>query len=563
MVKTKQLKKPVAEQPSFPGRQRLKWAGKWVGLPLLIYFVFFTFYTWPWLPHFSSHFFTDAGDGLQNVWNMWWIDKSITDLSQLPWHTQFLHYPHGVTLLGQTLNPFNGFVGIALLQFMSLTQAFNTMVIFSFLAGGLTAFWLCYYFSRAYIPSIIGGFIFTFSAYHFAHALGHMQLVSLEWIPLFLLLWWMFLKRPRYLTGIGAALALFLVLLCDYYYFLYCVIAAALIVGYFWYKKELPPLKKRTTLLPFAAFAGTGLALVAPLPIALLRLNARESLSGSHPPRELSTNFLAPFIDGGFWRFEWLTSWYWEHVPSTVAESSVYLGWAVIILVIIALVKRGKIHKCISFWLILGFTFGILSLGPRLMVGSNSIEKVPLPYALLETIFPPLKLSGVPVRMMVMVTLSAAVIAALVLARLKLSSRRGQLMLGAFCLLLFVEMWPGRLPLTPTSVPGYVQALKKLPATGGVFDNGAVTSPEALYNQTVHEKPIILGYISRTPQSVEDKDWLIVAALLEGRYHQLCSVHKVRYYTTPLKKPLNTNQYPIVYQDKTTIIYDLKNSSNC
>src|SRR3989344_305150 len=135
----------------------------YIGLPFFVYFVFFCIFTWPWITHFNGWFLTDAGDGLQNVWNVWWVDKSVTELHQLPWSTNFLHAPHGVTLLGQTLNPFNGFVSIGLLNFMSLTQAFNTMVIFSFITGGITAFWLCYYFSKSYVPSIIGGFIYTFS----------------------------------------------------------------------------------------------------------------------------------------------------------------------------------------------------------------------------------------------------------------------------------------------------------------------------------------------------------------------------------------------------------------
>lgn len=558
----KTSKSASKQQTSSLWTVRLRWLVKWAGLPLLIYFLFFCIFTWPWIAHFNTHFLTDAGDGLQNVWNIWWVDKSVVDLHQLPWFTNYLHAPHGVTLLGQTLNPFNGFVSIVLLHFMSLTQAFNTMIVFSFVAGGLTAFWLCYYFSKSYIPSIIGGFIFTFSSYHFAHAVGHMQLVSLEWIPLFILLWWRLLKNPRYLTAAGAALALLLVLFCDYYYFLYCVLAAIIIVLYFWRTKQLPPLKTKKTLLPFGLFGLLSAVLVAPLPLALLRLNHREILTGSHPSRVLSTNIFTPFLDGGYWRFGWLTDWYWSHVPSAFSETSIYLGLSVIVVALIGFFQRKKIKKDILFWLILGFTFGILSYGPRLMIGNNSIEAVPLPYSLLEKALPALKLSGVPVRMMVMVTLSAAVICALVLARLKLPERRSTLLLAAFCLVLFIEVWPTDLPLTTNKYPQYTKALKALPA-GIVFDNAPTTSPAILYNQTYHEKPIMLGYISRTPKSVEDKDWLIVAAVLENRLSEVCSVFKVRYYTTSDNKPLKTTAFPIVYKDKDVLIYDLKNSNNC
>lgn len=558
-------KKKINKRPSVKPNNwqvKVRWLAKWAGIPLILYFAFFCFFTWPWITHFNGWFFTDAGDGLQNVWNIWWVDKSVTDLNQLPWFTNYLHAPHGVTLLGQTLNPFNGFVSIILLNFMSLTQAFNVMIIFSFIMGGLTAFWLCFYFSKSYIPSIIGGAIFTFSSYHFAHAIGHMQLVSLEWIPLFILLWWKLLKTPRYLTAVGASLSLLLVLFCDYYYFLYCILTAGIVVLYFWRTKQLPPLKDRKTLLPFGLFGLLSTVLVAPLPLALLRLNHQEVLTGSHPARVLSTNILAPLLDGGFWRFSWLTDWYWRHVPSSLSESSVYLGLAAIVVVVTGFLRRKKIKKDIGFWLILGLIFGVLSYGPRLMIGNNSIEAVPLPYSLLEKVLPPLKLSGVPARMMVMVTLSVAVICALVLSKLKLSERRSKILVVVFCLVLFVEMMPTDLPLTTNKYPQYAKALKTLQA-GIVFDNGAQDSPAALYSQTYYEKPMVLGYISRTPKSVEDKDWLIVAALLENRIDELCSNFKVRYYTTTDEKPLQTAAFPVVYKDNEVLIYDLKNSPNC
>lgn len=537
--------------------------GKWVGLPLVIYLVFFVFFTWPWVAHFNSHFFTDTGDGLQNVWNMWWIDKSIVDLHQLPWFTNYLHYPHGVTLLGQTLNPFNGFVGIGLMHVfgMSLVQAFNTMIAFSFVASGITAFWLCYYFTKRYTPSLIGGFIFTFSSYHFAHAIGHMQLVSLEWMPLFILLWWKLLVKPSYRLAVGASFALLLILFCDYYYFLYSVIIAMLIFGYLLYKKELPSLRQKKNFLPLGLFIGTSMAIVAPLPLALLQLNAHEKLTGSHPSRLLSTDILTPFIDGGFWRFHVLTDWYWKHVPAFVSESSVYLGLSVIILVVIAIIRRKKFGGVTGFWIITGFIFGILSLGPRLFIAGNTIERIPLPYDLLETLFPALKLSGTPIRMMVIVTLSAAIISSIVLSKINLSKTKGKLLVSLFVVILCIEMWPSPLTLTPSTHPAYVDKLRSLPA-GAVYDNATTTSPAALYDQTIHEKPILLGYISRTPQSVEDKDWQIVASFLEHKYYRLCSEFGVRYITEKARLPLKTD-FPIIYKDKKTLIYDFKNSPRC
>ena len=320
-----------------------------MGLPLAIYFGFFCLFTWPWIAHFDNRFFTDTGDGFQNVWNMWWVNKSVTQLHQLPWHTTYLHTPFGTTLLGQTLNPFNGFVAIALLRVMPLMQAFNTMVIFSFTVGGLTAFWLCYSFSRRYGASLVGGFVFTFSSFHFTHAVAHMQLVSLEWIPLFVLLWWQLCTAPTLLRAAGASVALLLVLLCDYYYFLYSVGVAVLILLYLWRTHQTARVRDRSTRRAFALFAGLALVICAPLPVALLRFNAHDPLLGAHNPRAYSTDLFAPFVDGGFWHFASLTHFYWRHVRTAVSESSVYLGTSVVALLAIAAIRRSKVHRDATF----------------------------------------------------------------------------------------------------------------------------------------------------------------------------------------------------------------------
>ena len=551
---------------SSTGRQSVKrWLKKpyikFALLPLLIYFLLFCFFTWPWITHFNGWFYTDGGDGLQNVWNVWWVNKSVTELGQLPWHTSFLHYPFGVTLVGQTLNPVNGFFAIPMLGFLSLNQAFNIMVIFSFLFGGLSALWLCYYFTKSYIPSVIGGAIFTFSSYHFAHAIGHMQLVSLEFVPLFILFWWMLLKRPTYRLAIIASISLLLVLWSDYYYFLYSLIFAGFSVIYLAWRKELPSYKDSKNWRPWLLFIGLTGLIVLPLPIALLLQNSRDEFTGSHPARIFSTDLATPVINGGFWKFHWLTDWYWVHIKGFVAETSVYLGISVIAVLAIAMQMKEKIHKHIVFMLAVGIFFGVMSFGPRLMVGGYSLERVPMPYVLMERVVPGMKLSGVPVRMMFMVTLMSAVIVAMVLSKLDLKKRKGLLLITLFCVVVSVEMWPRRLPLTPITQPRYVLALQNLPA-GAVLDNAAKDEAQQLYHQTGYEKPMAFGYISRTPKSLMTKEYRLWAYGEEGKYDKMCSEFKLRYLTTPAFRPLKTS-FPVVYQDAEALIYDIKNSPSC
>lgn len=176
------------------------------------------------------------------------------------------------------MSPFNGFPAIVLSRFLTAVAVYNVIVTFSFVAGGVTAFILAYYLTAAYWPSIAAGFIFTFSNYHFTHAQGHLQLVSLEWIPLFVLLWFKLLSKPTIRIAVGAALVLFLVILCDYYYFFYSVITG--VVTVLWYmgrQKTGLVFLKNPYVAPLGTFCLLALASSGALAGSLLLLNVRSS----------------------------------------------------------------------------------------------------------------------------------------------------------------------------------------------------------------------------------------------------------------------------------------------
>jgi hypothetical protein len=540
---------------------RLRAAVRLILLPAFIYLLVFTALTYPLVLRFSTHLFADLGDGIQNYWNLWWMHKSIVELRQPFWSTPYLHYPYGTSLLGHTLNPFNGFLVIPLLPFLTLLQAYNFVVVFSFVAGGVTAFLLSLYVTRSYWPSLVGGGIFTFSNYHFSHAEGHMQLVSLEWIPLFVLLWLMLLERPRPLLGLGAGLALFAVALCDYYYLMYSVLFGGL--AYLWRAVDLrDPLFAlgRQYRATAGVFLATALATSGVLVGSVLLLNARDPLIGAHPVADFSLDLLAPFIPGGHWRFAELTAGYWSSLPGFIHESSVHLGLSVVAILVYVWVNRARVpaFRPGLWYLVLGF-FAVLSLGPALQVWGRQVGPPVLPYAWLEAIFPPLALSGVPVRMMVMVMLAASVIAAMGLKMLFAGGDRKRLLAVALLALLVVEYLPAPIPASRLEVPEYVRVLGALENDGkGVLDT--VAGPTiGLYYQTVHEKPMALGYIARLPRSVATIDAQLFGAWERGDYEELRRVFGVRYLVTYPDVSVSLGAVPatVVYEDARVRLYDL------
>jgi hypothetical protein len=417
--------------------------------------------------------------------------------------------------------------------------------------------------SKSYVAGIVAGFLFTFSSYHFAHAVGHLQLVTMEWVPLFLLAWWELLHKPRYRYAIGAALALFLVILSDYYYFFYSFSAAVILLGYFLWKRDLAINKQNVKI--FSVFAILTCVTSGVLVGSLLLLNHHDPLQGAHDATVFSMDAFAPFIPGGSWRWWSLTQNFWMRLPY-LAESSIYFGSALLVLLVVALFARRRLKLpswTLPWWIIL-FTFGILSLGPRLHLYGYTHNGVPLPYAFLEKILPTLKISGMPMRMIFMALLAAIILGSLVIAHINLRTLRGKIILGLIIIVSVIDLWPRPLPLTGTAYPPYVAYLKQLPKAD-IIDNGATNGSDSLYYQTIDNKPRAYGYVTRTTLSVDNKDFHVFADLAQGRYDNLCRVYHIRYLTTAQQYP--TMNYPIVYSGinyrQMIYIYDLKNGPNC
>ena len=532
--------------------------------PLIVYLIFFCIYTHPLIKQFSTHYFTDQWDGLQSVWNIWWVNKSLIQLHQNPWYTSYLYYPHGTWLVGHTLNPFNGILAVFLLNFLSLLQSFNTILIFSFVATGCTAFILAYYISGSYLGSLVAGYIFTFSSFHFAHAQGHMQLVAMEWIPLFVFCWYRFITRPNIRAAFGSAICLFAVILCDYYYFLYCVMTASIILLWHAVKnRDFLFFIKKDYKIPIMVFGSVSFVTSGILLVSFLILNLKDPLIGAHNPKEFSLDVFALFIPGGHWRFADLTRVFWSKLPGNIHESSVYIGISVWIIILYVFFNKRKIRNNVMLWYLILIFFSVLALGPVLQLWGQEISDIVLPYRLFEKIFPLLKLSGVPVRMTVMVLLSASILSAVGINILIRGSKGNRLLVILLLITLFFEYLPQPIPANRIPTPEHIRVLKSQPGTNGVIDLYSSIA-HALYYQTIHEKPMAFGYISRRPTSVIKKSEQVSSYIDQKDYDQLCKKYNIRYMILPSNNGTGKNDsLQVIYQDHKVKIVDLGAETSC
>jgi hypothetical protein len=175
----------------------------------------------------------------QNLWNLWWVREAVLQ-GRNPFVTDMIWYPTGVTLYYHTLNVFNGLLAIPLLTFFPLTTTYNLIILFSFVMGGYGAFLLVHYLCGNRWAALVGSVVFAYSAYHIATMRNLLQLVSLEWVPFFVLFLLQAVFDPPWHTwgevgtwlsrrALPAGVALFLVALVDWYYTLYSLIFALLL----------------------------------------------------------------------------------------------------------------------------------------------------------------------------------------------------------------------------------------------------------------------------------------------------------------------------------------------
>jgi hypothetical protein len=486
--------------------------------------------TWPLVRQMGSAIPGDSFDGWQNYWNLWWMREAWLVEHQSPYVTSLLHYPTGVDLRFQTMAPFNGLVFLNVQLAGNLFWAYNAAVLFSFVIGGYGAYLLALYalrglharlsllLDRRFIihgAAFVAGVIYAFSPYHFAHLLGHLQLISLQWIPFYVFYLVRGLDRAAAgkLNAIDVLkLALFLVLvgLCDWYYVMYCLLFTALALLVRLAQRQLT---WQGLGMVIGATALSGL-LLSPLLVPMVQ--AASTWGGTSLLRDYSESitlsadllaFLTPQVFHPIWG-DWAAARS-AAFSATRSEFTVFIGIVVFVLVCIAFCATRKPgYKAASLWLLGGAMFALLALGPVLHFNGRSDllpggGAIPLPYAFLYDTVPFIKLSRSVSRMSVMVMLCLGVGAAFGLVQVAswLGKRRRWVALAApvaAVALILLEFLPVPYPMSSPDTPQWYTTLAHEPASRAVLNLPANwPRPGYLLYQTMHNKPMSTGYVTR------------------------------------------------------------------
>lgn len=472
--------------------------------------------TYPLITQFASAIPGDSFDGWQNYWNLWWVKTALVDKLTWPWFTSLLYYPTGVSLLFHTLNAFNGITFLSIQLAFGLLPAYNAAVVFSFAVGGLGGYLLARQALGARssrMAAFLAGVIFTFSPYHIAHLLGHLQLIALAWLPYYVLYMLRVLHAAedaalRRIAREASLATLFLVLvaLCDWYYVFYSMLVTA--VAAIWFSlRNLHAAQRRILARGLVALTATWLVTAVVLSPLLIPMVAEAQQTTYMVPdpaqsRMLSADLLAFVTPQGFhplWG-EWARSQS-ERFTATVSEYTVFAGFTVLVLALAGLMARWR-GGMKGLWLGIALTFFTLSLGPVLHVGGEVVQlpggaEAPLPYAAVARL-PLLNIMRSISRLDVIVMLALGVLAAGGLNWLMRKYKRGAALGGIALALVLFEFLPVPYPMSPPDTPAWYRTLAEDGRSGAVLNLPANWDrPGYLLYQTEHRKPLTVAYISR------------------------------------------------------------------
>jgi hypothetical protein len=530
--------KAPAEKTENTRNFRPLWRGELAVLGLL--FVLAVIFTWPLITRFTySVPGEDHKDVWMMVWNLWWVRHAI-ETFQNPFQTDLLYHPIEPGLYLHTLHFLKGLVSLPVQYLFDLlggaahgaVAAYNFCVLLSFTLSGYGAYRLAWWLWGNRGAALLAGVAFGFNTFHFSHLLGHLNLLSTEFIPFYLLFFFKTLTEREHWKRNALVAALFLTgtMLSDLQFVLYLAIFSVLALLYVAGRHLLR--REKEQLLPLlgrsVALVGMFLLLTPWFTIPL----AQEIIGNpnSVPKREetiYSADFLAYFVPSPFhplWKdtiSKVIKPW-----TASLIEKLVFPGYTLYFLTLAGVTLalwQGRKSRLVrelgrrdkkplyaigpGFLALVALVFAVLSFGRRLHINGEEVGP-PLPGSIIYDL-PVLNISRVPSRYGMITILCVALLGSWGLAKLlervlsagsptRFSHRN--VLVGVVCFVMAFELFPAPYQMSDFYVAQFYQNLAKSPDDGAIFNLPALpydtTYMEA---QIIHQKPIIGGFLARNP----------------------------------------------------------------
>ena len=532
------------------------------------------------LPTLTTDLIGPPEDNMQDFWNTWY-SQQLASFNVADWfYTRLLFFPEGVSLRYHSFS----YPNLALIRLIRtllhlpssvpvLVGLHNSMLLASFYFAGVGAYYLAYHFSKHFWAAWVGGFIFAFSPFHFAHSLHHMHVASIQYIPVFVFCVLRLEETHRMRHGVGAVICFVLSALSSWYYLFYNLFF--LFFLYLYRAIQTRQLLIRRLLFQSTAIAGGSVLLLSPLLVPMIR----EAFVNPQVYQGGHNRYVADLV--GLFAFHpyhlaahW-TAWINRRLTGNPWEMSVYLGIVNAGLLLWAFLKQQHRRDPVLQWCLWGMLFFTLLAGGRVLhVLGVSIEPLFLPTAFLEHL-PFLRNLRTPSRAIVYTYLFLGIGVARILNTLqtqqvshpsrKHSSFNWDMIWGiAISVGLLLDFCSINRESTPvTCPPAYAAIGDDDTSLFGILDLPMTGGNGYMMNQRCHNRPIVHATISRKlTKTLSDflSTWKLAEQKeeLKGAHVKYIVVHTQLLPSAPLIDLAEYERhYRTVYRDANEIVFQV------
>lgn len=498
---------------------------------------------------------------MQSYWNLWYGWEVFQGHYKSLFQCSVAAFPEGASLLYQSFSYYNLGLSMLLRHIGGPVLAYNLLIMHTFVLAGFGAFLLGRYLLRDDYLALLVGFIFAFSSFHFARALHHLNIVSLQFVPFFVLFYIKAIREHDLKYTFLAALFLVLNALCSWVYLILGIYFMSMAYGYLVLRRRsifLWDVIGRSAVVVGLTFVSLSYLLV---PMIITAFSHPDVYKEGHDV--FVADLAGVFIPSAL---QWL-----GHAKPIRAithmftgnqwESAVYLGLSMIVIILVTI--RRTIAES-SRYLLVALASVLLSMGEMLhILGWRA--PIFLPYRVLSHV-PIFSNMRAPSRHAVYAILFLAIVVAIGVRQLCRSPRwssRAKLCFLALTALIVLDFYSFDNVMTPVTLPPAYSTILR-------YGDGAILDlPDTVLNdnnypllyQTMHHRPIVGGNFTRKLErtlsdNLERKDIDVQLQQLVDNQVRYIVIHKSFLDTDPA---LDTLAYDSrcrrLFADNTQIVY--------
>ncbi|MBU1118711.1 YfhO family protein [Patescibacteria group bacterium] len=384
---------------------------------------------------------------------------------------------------------------------------FNLVWIASFYLTIVAGYLLIKVFTKSDLAAIIGGTLITFVPTHFAFGLGFGGATHIEFIVFFLYFFFSFFQKPKIWKFIGTLVSLAIMVANEHHFAFFSIIFVLVYLCYLCIAKRDILKKVATTNYVIAScifFLVSCIYLVIFYinldKVAELQLGIEETVSRSVDV----LGFFVPYQFHPIWG-DFFSRGITSKFITPVSETTAYLGFVSIFLIIIFFVKsKKKFDYNQKALFLIGFIFLCIALGPLLHLNGLFNPQIRLPYYLVYSFLPIFSSMRAVGRAVIYLEIIAFIFASTGFALLikKKSIKKQFFYAGAVIILIAIEF----LAISPTVSTNYPDFYNKIANEEGNFkilqilnSTSYAYASRALYFNSHHNKTAVGGYTFARP----------------------------------------------------------------